>query len=110
MNKYIPSAQLRKLPIVNSSTGDSRSTLYRKIQNGLMTRGVSIGGGRVAWPEYEIEAINRARISGYSEETIRDLVTKLHHLRGQLKPGLDISAEVASIFDGLNSPQQNKTV
>ncbi|MBK8816500.1 MAG: AlpA family phage regulatory protein [Methylococcaceae bacterium] len=82
MKQFFPSTiQFRKLPDVKESTGDSRTTHYRKIQDGLMTRPVSRGGGRVAWPGYEIDAINRARVSGFRDEAIKDLVTKLHELR-----------------------------
>ena len=102
--------QLKKLPAVKGAVAISRTTLYRNIKRGTYTKGVSIGGDRVAWPDYEIEVINRAKISGFTEAAIKELVTKLHELREGLKPGLDVAAEVANIFDELNSPQKNKTV
>lgn len=102
--------QLKKLPAVKGAAAISRTTLYRNIKRGTFTKGVSIGGDRVAWPDYEIEAINTARISNFTEAAIKELVSKLHGLRGNLKPGVDVTAEVAKIFDELNSPQKNKTV
>jgi prophage regulatory protein len=102
--------QFKKLPAVTSTMAQSRTTIYRNIQCGICTKGVSIGGDRVAWPEYEIEAINRAKISGFTEAAIKELVSKLHELREDLKPGLDVAAEVAKIFDALNGSQKNKSI
>ncbi|NOS75544.1 MAG: AlpA family phage regulatory protein [Methyloglobulus sp.] len=102
--------QLKKLPAVKLSMAQSRTTIYRNIQSGYFPKGVPIGGDRVAWPDYEIEAINRAKISGFGSSAIKILVSKLHELREGLKPGLDVAAEVARIFDELNGSQKNKTV
>lgn len=68
--------------VLEQLTGDSRSTIYRKIQAGTLTHGVKIGGDRVAWPSNEIEAINKARIAGKSDDDIKLLVIKLEALRG----------------------------
>ncbi len=68
--------------IVEQATGDSRSTIYRKIQRGLFTKPVQIGGERVAWPANEVQAINQARIAGKSDEEIKQLVIKLEAARG----------------------------
>ena len=72
---------LYRRPIVEQATGDSRSTLYRKIQAGLFTKPVQIGGERVAWPANEVAAINQARIAGKSEEEIKQLVVELEAAR-----------------------------
>jgi len=77
-----PINSLYRRPIVEQATGDSRTTIYRKIKAGLFTKGVPIGGDRVAWPAIEIEAINKARIAGKSDDEIRELVTKLETARG----------------------------
>ncbi|MEI7996430.1 MAG: AlpA family phage regulatory protein [Methylococcaceae bacterium] len=42
---------LLRRPTVEKLTGDSRTTLYRKIKRKLLTTPVQIGGGRVAWPQ-----------------------------------------------------------
>ena len=68
--------------VVEQATGKSRTTLYRDIQKGLMTKPVSIGGKRVAWPASEINAINQARIAGRSEPELMALVVKLEAARG----------------------------
>jgi len=72
---------LLRRPIVQQATGDSRSTIYRKIQKGLFTRPIEIGGDRVAWPQNEVEAINKARIAGKSDAEIKQLVVELELAR-----------------------------
>ena len=73
---------LYRRPIVEQITGDSRTTIYRKIKAGLFTKGVPIGGDRVAWPANDIDAINRARIAGKTDDQIRELVAELEAARG----------------------------
>lgn len=68
---------LLRRQVVEQATGDSRSTIYRKIKKGLFTHGIEIGGERVAWPANEVEAINKARIAGKSDDEIKALVIKL---------------------------------
>jgi prophage regulatory protein len=68
-------------PVVEQATGDSRSTIYRKIKHGLFTKPVQIGGERVAWPANEVQALINARIAGKSEEEIKSLVIELHAAR-----------------------------
>jgi len=80
-NVLSPINPLYRRPIVEQATGDSRTTIYRKIKDGLFTRPVKIGGYRVAWPANEIEAINKARIAGKTDEEIRALVIKLEAAR-----------------------------
>ena len=72
---------LYRRPIVEQATGDSRSTIYRKIKQGLFTKPVQIGGERVAWPAHEVTAINQARIAGKSDEEIKQLVIELEAAR-----------------------------
>ncbi len=62
---------LYRLPVVKQATGKSRTTIYRDIQRGLFTKSIEIGGSRVAWPATEIEALNKARISGKSDADFR---------------------------------------
>ena len=72
---------LYRRPVVEQATGDSRSTIYRKIKQGLFTKPVQIGGERVAWPASEVTAINQARIAGKSDEEIKQLVIELEAAR-----------------------------
>lgn len=62
-------------------TGKTRSTIYRDIKSGLLTPPVKIGGDRSAWPAHEIDAINRARVAGKTDEEIKNLVSELKAAR-----------------------------
>jgi prophage regulatory protein len=68
---------------VEQAMGKSRTTLYLDMKRGLLTKQVSLGGDRVAWPANEISAINQARIAGKSDEEIRKLVVQLEAARGE---------------------------
>lgn len=72
---------LYRRPVVEQAMGKTRSTLYRDIKKGVLTKPVSIGGDRVAWPANEIQAINQARIAGKSDNEIMALVIELEALR-----------------------------
>jgi prophage regulatory protein len=63
-------------------TGFSRTTVHRKVKNGLLTRPIDIGH-RLAWPTSEIKAINKARIAGQTDEEIKKLVIELEAARSQ---------------------------
>jgi len=66
-----------RLPIVLKERARSRSAHYLDIQEGLFTKPISIGARAVGWPSNEVEAINDARIAGYTDDEIRELVTRL---------------------------------
>ena len=61
--------------------GISRSTVYLRIKQGLITPPVKIGERSSAWPNYEISAINAARVAQKSDNEIRELVTQLQRQR-----------------------------
>lgn len=80
-----------RLPCVNKRTGDSRSTLYLRISQGLFTRPVKLGPRASGWPDYEVDAIVAARIAGKSDTEIRALVSALEAARKQaLDPFLGV--------------------
>jgi prophage regulatory protein len=83
------SQRILRLPAVKSETGNSRSTHYLRIAQGLFTKPVSLGPRAVGWPSSEVEAINAARIAGKSDEEIRALVVKLEAAR---KSGFTLGA------------------
>jgi prophage regulatory protein len=62
----------------------STASIYNNINAGLWTKPVRIGQRSVGWPSDEVEAINKARIAGATEEQLRDLVTRLHAKRATL--------------------------
>ena len=76
---------LRLLPACDV-TGRKPGAHYLDIKSGLMVPGVRIGANAVAWPDFELEAINRAKIAGATEDEIRALVRKLIEARRQPEP------------------------
>lgn len=73
-----------RLPGVKSATGLSRSTIYSYIQQGLWIKPVRLGVRSVGWPDYEVAALLSARISGRSDDEIRELVKLLEAKRKDL--------------------------
>ena len=74
-----------RMPAVKAETGHrSHASIYTAIKAGLFTKAVPIGERSVGWPDYEVKAINSARIAGKSEADIRDLVNRLHAKRIEL--------------------------
>ncbi len=72
---------LFRRPVVEQATGLTRSTIYRRIKLGLFPNPVDIGGDRVAWIASEIEALNKARIAGKTDDEIKALVAELEAAR-----------------------------
>ena len=60
------------------------ASVYNAIRVGLFTNGVAIGQRAKGWPDYEVDAINAARVAGKSESEIRELVKALHAKRAEL--------------------------
>jgi len=74
-----------RLPSVKAEMGHrSDASIYNAIRAGLFPAGVQIGQRAKGWPDYEVRAINVARIAGKSEDEIRDLVRFLHSKRNEL--------------------------
>lgn len=74
---------------VKAETGHrSHASIYSAIKSGLFTVGVAIGQRSKGWPSEEVLAINRARISGQSDDQIRELVNRLHAKRAELAGGV----------------------
>ena len=73
------------MPAVKAETGHkSHASIYTAIRAGLFTQPVPIGERSVGWPDYEVQAINRARIAGQTEAQIKELVNRLHAKRIEL--------------------------
>ena len=66
-----------RLPRVKDTSGNSGSTIYLRIAQGLWPKPVSLGPRAVGWPAREVTAINAARIAGRSDDDIRALVASL---------------------------------
>ena len=59
----------------------SRSTVYLRVKQGLLTQPVRIGERCTVWPENEISAINSARLALKTNDEIRELVKQLQQKR-----------------------------
>jgi prophage regulatory protein len=59
----------------------SKTSVYEDIKLGVLTTPVRLGKRSVGWPDYEVESICRARIAGWSDDQIRELVGQLHSER-----------------------------
>ena len=80
---------LLRLPEVKSRSGyRSNASVYNLVREGLFTRPIKIGMRSVAWPDYEVDSINAARVAGFNEEQLRAHVEALHHHRHRLLPEL----------------------
>ena len=58
-------------------TGLSKSSLYNRINDGLMPSSISLGDRAVAFVEEEIQTILLAMIAGQTREQIKTLVQEL---------------------------------
>jgi prophage regulatory protein len=77
--------RLIRMPAVIAFSGNARSTVYRRIAEGLWPEPVKIGPRTVGWPAAEVAALNAARIAGLSDDEIRALVAKLMVARRAMK-------------------------
>jgi len=78
---------LRK-PEVLTLTGFKKSTLYTRINEGLMPPPISLGGARaVGWIDHEIQTVLLAFCADKSPEEIKRLVTNLVAKRSELAKG-----------------------
>ena len=59
----------------------SRSTFYEQVSAGLWPKPIRLGGRAVGLPGAEVTAILRARIAGYSDDELRDLVRTIEAAR-----------------------------
>lgn len=72
---------LARIDVARDLLGYSRSQLYARVKEKLLTEPVKIGPRAAAFPLREIDAINAARIAGKSDADIRALVERLHAAR-----------------------------
>ena len=83
----VPPAQFSflRIPVVLKRRGVSRSAHYADIKAGLFPKPVPIGLRAVAHPDYEVDALNAARIAGRSGDEIHALVLRLEAVRKAAK-------------------------
>ena len=58
-----PLNRILRRPLVESTTGLGRSTIYKKVKEGTFPKPVPISGGAVGWLASEIEEWLAARIA-----------------------------------------------
>lgn len=85
-------------------TGKSMSSNYRDIGNGLLTASLAIGERAVGWPDFEIEAINQARLQGKSNDEIRVLVSLLMKARTTSEIAVD------AVLGELTAPSNREAI
>ena len=76
--EILRSARAQKL------TGRPRSSFYQQISQGLLPPPIKLGTRAVGWLASEIEAVNKARVQGKSDDEIKILVASLIKQRLQL--------------------------
>lgn len=81
-----------RLSGTSAALGDSRSTVYRHVDDELLTRQIRLGRRCVGWPAHEIEAIAAARIAGWTDDQIRGLVRRLTAARATIDPDMVASS------------------
>ncbi|SFM47315.1 transcriptional regulator, AlpA family [Nitrosomonas nitrosa] len=77
--------KIQRLEKVIEQLGKKKSSIYRDVREGLLTRPVAIGARAVGWPSDEIDVIVSARIAGQTEGEIKSLVTDLMEKRKTFK-------------------------
>jgi len=80
----IPVKILRKSDVI-ANTGISNTVLYGLIADGLFPPVISLGGSRsVGFIEYEVNTVMVARSTGYDNDKIKGLVTRLIEQRQEV--------------------------
>lgn len=71
--------KIQRIDSVQQSFGHkSKASVYGDVKNGMLTQPVKVGKRSVGWPDYEVDAICKARIAGWTDDLIRGLVSQLH--------------------------------
>ncbi|WP_283392088.1 helix-turn-helix transcriptional regulator [Photobacterium phosphoreum] len=65
---------LLRLPQVLNLIKLSRATLYKQVKEGTLPSQIHLGANSVAWLSHEIESVLAARICGYTEAELKELV------------------------------------
>ncbi len=60
---------------------NSNTSIYGLIKDGLWPNPIRLGKRSVGWPDYEVKSICKARIAGWTDDQIRELVNQMHEER-----------------------------
>ena len=78
--------KILRLPQVEEATGESRSTIYKRISEGEFPKPVKLGAKSVGWPEDEVAAyIDAASLRETQPQIIEP--PRLHPRRLEVKSG-----------------------
>ena len=75
--------RLMSIKEVAHQMGCSHVTIYRQVEVGTMIQPIRMGN-RVLFPDSEVGPIVDARIKGFTDEQIKQLVIELIEKRGEL--------------------------
>lgn len=84
--------ELLRLARVQARIGLKHSALYTLINKGLLPPPVRLGPRVSVWPSNEIDQVVGARIAGWNDDQIRELVAQLVELRPAFAPALPAEA------------------
>lgn len=77
MEPFMTNIQLMRNSQAFQHMGISRSTFYSQIKTGLLPQPIRLGPNSVAWLKHELDAVLSARICGYDDGALQELVTNL---------------------------------
>ena len=80
--KHTP--QIIRLQQVLELLCTSRSTVYKQVNNGTFPKPISMGDRAVAWVTSEVNKVINARIKGFTDKQLQQLVIELKTKRGEL--------------------------
>ena len=75
-----------RMQSVCKCTGLCKSTIYNLIKAECFIPPVAISERAVGWPDFEVDAVNAARIAEKTEDEIRALVRDLVAARAHIDP------------------------
>lgn len=98
--------EIIRKPEVVKLIGQSQPTLDRSRNDGLLTPALPLSERTVGWPRYEILAVNQARLMGFSNNEIRELVVRLVELRKVFDA--DVWMEVRTFIEEIIEKRENE--
>ena len=66
-----------RLAQVMAMTEYSRSTIYKQVKQGVFPKAIGMGDRAVAWVTSEVNEIINARIKGFTDKQLQQLVLEL---------------------------------
>ena len=76
-----------RLPVVLKMTCLSRSTIYKRVEDGRFPPPISLGDRAIGWLLHEVQVVILALIAGKTNEEIETLVTDLVAQRNDILEG-----------------------